>query len=303
MRRGRTRRGRRRDPVCPRPLRILFSPVCFLPVSNNLRRVVTALLAAPVVLGMAYWGGWVFAALVAGIGLLGQRELYRMARRTGAHPHAVAGYCLGACVVALFVAPGLWPLAAAVLLVFLAAAPLVVPPAQFLSSFTATLAGAVYPTALLGSLVGLRQVRSATVTDTEAFQLVVFVLLVVWATDVAAFYVGRTVGTHALAPTISPNKTWEGTLGGFGVALLVGGLLKMLWVSVLSWPHVAALVLIGGGVSQLGDLLESRLKRSTGTDDSSHVLPGHGGMLDRFDAMAVAAPLMVLYLHGVAGLF
>jgi len=277
--------------------------VCLLPVSNNLRRVVTALLAAPVVLGGAYWGGWTFAALVAGIGLLGQRELYLMARRTGAHPHAGAGYCMGACVVALFVAPSLWPLAAAVLLVFLAAAPLVVPPAQFLSSFTVTLAGAVYPTALLGSLVGLREVRSAAVTDTEAFQLVVFVLLVVWATDVAAFYVGRTVGTHALAPTISPNKTWEGTLGGFGVALLVGSVLKMLWVSVLSWPHVAALVLIGGGVSQLGDLLESRLKRSTGTDDSSDVLPGHGGMLDRFDAMAVAAPLMVLYLHGVAGLF
>jgi phosphatidate cytidylyltransferase len=74
-------------------------------------------------------------------------------------------------------------------------------------------------------------------------------------------------------------------------------------LDLLSWPHVGALVGIGGGVSQLGDLLESTLKRSTNVDDSSQLLPGHGGMLDRFDAMAVAAPLMVLYLHLVAGIF
>jgi len=272
-------------------------------VSNNRRRVVTALLAAPVVLALAYWGGWPFAALVAGIGLLGQRELYLMARQTGARPHRLGGFVLGACAVALFMRPDLWPGAVGALLAFVVAAPLLLPQDRFLSSFAVTLAGVVYPTALLGSLVGLREVRSAAVTDAGAFQLVVFVLAVVWATDVAAFYVGRTFGRRALAPAISPNKTWEGTLGGFGAALGMGIVLKALWVSLLSWPHVAALVLIGGGVSQLGDLLESKLKRSTGTDDSSQLLPGHGGMLDRFDAMAVAAPLIALYLHVVAGLF
>ncbi|MFB6098335.1 MAG: phosphatidate cytidylyltransferase [Salinibacter sp.] len=272
-------------------------------MSNNLRRVVTALVAAPVVLLLAYLGGWPFAALVAVIGVLGQRELYLMAQRVGAQPHWGGGFVLGILVVATFLRPSLWTLGAATLLLFVAAAPLILPREQFLVSFTVTLAGIVYPTGLLGSLVWLREARSATVTDGGAFQLVVFTLLLVWATDVAAYYVGRTFGTRPLAPAISPNKTWEGTLGGLGAALTVGVVLKGTFVDLLPWLHVGVLVLMGGGVSQLGDLLESMLKRSTDVDDSSKLLPGHGGMLDRFDAMALAAPMIVLYLHLVADLF
>ncbi|MFB6278125.1 MAG: phosphatidate cytidylyltransferase [Salinibacter sp.] len=272
-------------------------------MSNNLRRIGTAVLAAPVVVGAAYLGGWWFAGLVGLIGVLGQRELYLMAHEAGAHPYRGGGYLIGLSVVAIAVQPSLWSTGAILLLLFTVAAPLVLPHEQFLVSFAVTLAGMVYPTALLGSLVVLREVRGPAVADGEAFSLVLVVLLIVWATDVAAYYVGRTWGQRPLAPTISPSKTWGGTLGGIGAAVAAGILLKVAVVDVLAWPHVLALIAIGGGVGQVGDLLESTLKRSVGVDDSSTILPGHGGMLDRFDAMAVAAPIIVLYLHLVAGLF
>lgn len=272
-------------------------------MSTNVQRVITALLGAPLVLYLAYLGGWPFAALVAGIGMLGQRELYAMARQVGAHPQRVVGLGLGALVIAVILRPAFWPVFLAGLLLFVAGAPLLLPKSTFLTSFATTLAAVVYPTGLLGSLVWLREVRSAAVDDGFAFRLVVLTLLLVWATDIAAYYVGKTLGTRPLASSISPNKTWEGTLGGLAGAAIVGVAFGLLLPDMLGWMHLAAVVAIGGGVSQLGDLLESSLKRSADTDDSSRLLPGHGGMLDRFDAMTLAAPTICLYLDVVAGLF
>jgi len=272
-------------------------------VSNNLRRILTALVAAPIALGLAYLGGIPFAVLIALIGLVGQAEFYRMARSVEAEPNVTGGLVLGTLVVAACAWPFAWPLAVLWLLLFVMLAPFLLPQAQFLPSFATTLTGAVYPTGLLGGLVLLREARSATVSDETAFWLVVLTFLLVWATDVFAYYVGGAVGSRPLAPSISPNKTWEGTLGGLGAAAVVGAVLKLTVLGLLGWPHVVAIVLIGGGISQVGDLMESQLKRSVGADDSSDLLPGHGGVLDRFDAMAVAAPVLYLYLDVVVGLF
>jgi len=270
-------------------------------VSNNLRRILTALVAAPAVVGIAYMGGWAFVALIAAIGLVGQVELYRMARTTGALPNLTGGGILGVLVVAMMAWPSLWPVAATWLVVFVVMAPFLLPQEQFLASFSTTLVGAIYPSGLLGSLVLLRGARSAVVDAPMAFWLVGLTFLLVWATDIFAYYVGKWIGRRPLAPSISPNKTWEGTLGGLSAAVLVAVGFKWTVLGVLAWPHVAALALIGGGISQVGDLMESQLKRSTGADDSSSILPGHGGILDRFDAMLVAAPLIYLYLRAVVG--
>jgi len=271
-------------------------------VSNNLRRILTAIIAAPLVLGLAYLGGGPFVVLVGGIGLVGQVELYRMARSSGAAPNYTGGLVLGALTIAALARPSLAPLALLWLVLFVVGAPFFLPQERFLTSFTTTLAAAVYPTGLLGSLVLIRGARSPTVDSQTAFWLVVLVFLLVWATDVFAYYVGKALGRTPLAPSISPNKTWEGTVGGLPAAVLVAVGLKVTVLGALAWPHVLALAAIGGGVSQVGDLMESQLKRSTGADDSSSLLPGHGGVLDRFDAMVVAAPLIYLYLRGIVGL-
>jgi len=257
--------------------------------------------AAPVVVGLAYVGGWAFAALVAAIGAVAQSELYGMARTAGAHPSRTGGLVLGALIVASMIEPALAAVAVGWMVGFLVVAPFLLPQETFLSSLCVTLAGAVYPTGLLGALVAIREARGPGVGALEAFWLVLLTFFLVWATDIFAYYAGRSLGKRPLAPQISPNKTWEGSVGGAVAAVAVAVGFKLTVLSTLGWLDVAVLAVLGGAVSQTGDLAESQLKRSTGTKDASSILPGHGGLFDRFDAMIVAAPLIYLYLRYGAG--
>ena len=122
-----------------------------------------------------------------------------------------------------------------------------------------------------------------------------FSLVVVFATDTGAFFTGRLIGRHRMAPTISPGKTWEGAFGGFlwaiVVALLLGYFLEL---SVPIW-QAATIGAVIGIIAQIGDLLESRLKRASGVKDAGSLLPGHGGVLDRADSIVLALPA-VYYL-------
>ena len=125
---------------------------------------------------------------------------------------------------------------------------------------------------------------------------VMFGMLIVWITDSGAYIVGRAIGKNKLAPKISPNKTWEGSIGGSLIAVVAIGVL----FSIFSWlPHynffellLFAIVLSIAG--QLGDLIESGFKRHYGVKDSANILPGHGGILDRFDSMLIVMPLMAI---------
>jgi phosphatidate cytidylyltransferase len=139
--------------------------------------------------------------------------------------------------------------------------------------------------------------------ETNGPSLVVFLLCVVWAGDITALYVGSAWGLHKLAPTLSPNKTWEGTLGSIAGSLLVTlillGLAHLLsvWDKVwLSYPedlsYWLTLAVVVNLASQVGDLAESALKRSVGVKDSGSLLPGHGGVLDRIDGLLIAAPVL-----------
>ena len=270
---------------------------------DSIRRVLTALIAAPVVIGIAYVGGWAFAALVAAIGLVAQAEVYSIAKSSGLAPSRSAGFLLGALVVAGVLAPDAWMGAIALVAGVVTVSPFFINQESFLANLAVTLAGAVYPTGLLAGLVAIRSGQSAQATNLDAFFLVMMTLFLVWATDVFAYYVGKSVGSTPLAPSISPNKTWEGSVGGAVSALLVAAGFKLVGVVALAWIHVVAIALICGVISQAGDLAESQIKRSAGVKDAGSVLPGHGGLLDRFDSMAVAAPLVYLYLRYVADVF
>jgi phosphatidate cytidylyltransferase len=126
---------------------------------------------------------------------------------------------------------------------------------------------------------------------------ILFLFAVVWATDISAYFVGRAIGGPKLAPAVSPGKTWSGAIGGMAGGVLAGTALAVATGTASAAIVAAAIVL--SFVSQLGDLFESGIKRQAGVKDSSRLIPGHGGVMDRVDGLAVAA--MALYLMGVAG--
>jgi phosphatidate cytidylyltransferase len=174
--------------------------------------------------------------------------------------------------------------------------------------------GILYVGASLSMLIPLR-------SDMTKSVLVVFILFSVWAGDIAAYYVGKNFGRHKLAPVVSPNKSWEGAiasvLASVGVAILVlhfravlkewfsdGG--TFVWIDTFPpvWPlslfHALILGVLTNVAAQFGDLFESALKRGAGVKDSGTLLPGHGGILDRIDALLFAIPVVVVYTN-IAG--
>ena len=132
--------------------------------------------------------------------------------------------------------------------------------------------------------------------------MILLLLCLIWATDTGAYYTGKTFGKHKFAPSISPNKTWEGTLGGLALACVVAAAFKETLLPDLTWLDAGILALLGGGWGQMGDLFESAFKRSCGVKDSGTLLPGHGGVLDRFDSLIFTAPAYYLYLSQATSL-
>lgn len=137
---------------------------------------------------------------------------------------------------------------------------------------------------LLGflSLLGLR-------LSHQTFLVVFWLLLTIWVTDSAAYFVGRSYGRHKLAPTVSPNKTWEGTVAGAIGGTLLAGIFFSIAFHV-NFFLALFLSLVVSSIGQIGDLVESKVKRLAGVKDSGTLFPGHGGVLDRFDSIMLAAP-------------
>jgi phosphatidate cytidylyltransferase len=125
-------------------------------------------------------------------------------------------------------------------------------------------------------------------------RLLLFALAITWAGDTVAYFAGRSFGKHALAPHISPKKTWEGSIAGLAGSLLIAYAFHY-WLTI-PVPHLLALATLGNIAGQIGDLLESACKRSAGVKDSGGLLPGHGGMLDRIDALILCVPVIWYYV-------
>jgi phosphatidate cytidylyltransferase len=253
-------------------------------VSAFWSRIVVALVLLPVVLGIVWLGGWWLFAIAAVGGLIALHELYTMGR--GLRPIVIGGY-VGLLLTLLGAQAGdvswlLGGLFATVLVAFVVYGFSDARPSAT-ASISLTLLGVVWVGGGLGCLMLLRGIP-------EHGRLAIFtVLLTVFADDTAAYFVGRTIGRHKLAPTISPGKSWEGFVGGTIAAMAVAffAMYDQGYLTNLEAVALGAAIALS---STLGDLFESALKRDLGVKDSGRLLAGHGGVLDRIDSILWAGP-------------
>ncbi|HSG98889.1 MAG TPA: phosphatidate cytidylyltransferase, partial [candidate division Zixibacteria bacterium] len=164
------------------------------------------------------------------------------------------------------------------------------PPRDLFLALISLCWGALYVSLLYPFLFHVRQLGP------EGFHWTLLLLGAIWLGDTAAMWVGKYLGKRKLAPTVSPNKTVEGFLGGLAGSVALGLVFGLVLFEQVSPALVAGGALVVSLVGQLGDLVESLWKRSVGIKDSSAFIPGHGGILDRFDSLAFAAPALYVYL-------
>ena len=278
-------------------------------MSAELRaRLLVAAVGIPLALLLIHLGGWYLGALLMVAAAVGTHEFYVVASARAARPVHWLGLPAAALLVVLavhdpvFAAWGGRALALVMILVLLAACAVVfcrTIDEEPLLSASATVLGALYTGGTLSFAVLLRSLPETTGTipvhPREGTLLVLLPLGITWAGDTAAFFVGRSIGKTRLAPRVSPGKTVEGGVGGLAASVAVGvaaGFVLDDFGTVPLSPLTGGLIgLVLGAAAQVGDLAESVLKREAGVKDSGAILPGHGGVLDRLDALFFTLPL------------
>jgi phosphatidate cytidylyltransferase len=275
-------------------------------VSELTRRIIFAVIAAPLAIAVVYFGDWALAIMLSVLAALAAWEFFRIARATGVFPLEPAGIAIAALVPIAVHAQrrgvytmSLTALIAIALLLFASTIWLRGPNGKPLGSVAATIFGIVYASQF-AYIYALRY-HDYAVGAGAGTTLVLLPVLLTWATDIGAYAFGRSLGKRKLIPSVSPGKTVEGALGGLGIAIVV----CLLYVRFVLMPYAQLALTIQGAVlfaivvsiaAQTGDLAESLLKREAGIKDSSRIIPGHGGILDRFDSLLFVMPVAFLLL-------
>ncbi len=255
------------------------------PSRNLLLRVASSAVLAPVAIGIAYLGGWAFAVFWTIAAIAVWWEWTKLVQPAGHVGALITG--ISALVIQMFLSMNDRE-DIAIMIAALGGLG-----AAIISARNAvwTFAGVIYASALVIAPILVRG------EDRTGFMAMLFVFAIVWGTDIVAYFTGRAIGGPKLAPAISPNKTWSGAIGG-----LIGAIAAAAAVvqpsATRSFLMIALIAAVLSAVSQAGDLFESRMKRLFDVKDSSGLIPGHGGVMDRLDGF-VTAVLMAL-LIGVA---
>lgn len=254
-------------------------------------RIITAVIGIPLLLAILYWGGLAWTALfvlMAGVALY---EYLDMMKAHGQTPQYLSSY--GLLCLLLFrgqAAHYFLPLLLAVILLIVLESVIMYPKYK-LEDIALTFLGAFYIGFLFHFALLIKSLD-------QPFLVILLVLLVTWGSDIGGYLFGRLWGKTKMVPQLSPNKTWVGAIGGVLLAIVAAGVFYY-YFPLLQLNTVQILILAGIGAiaAQLGDLFASAMKRYFGTKDSGNIIPGHGGMLDRFDSFMLVLPVLYYFLY------
>ena len=271
-------------------------------------RILTAAIALPILIAsiLIPWLQPLFVAIAAAALVFGLYEFYVLARKKDMKPDVGAGFLGGAALFTIFYFATPDPLqhrldvqTIALVLIVLTIGTLIAtmlrgaPFEKMIAASGATILGVLYVVLLGGHLVALRTGFEQKLSA----HLLSFFFLVLMGADTGAYYVGRAIGKHKLAPKISPGKTWEGVVGGLATALALATAAHFWFFKELPLKWTLPLAGVMTIVGILGDLTESALKRGADAKDTAKILPGHGGALDRLDSLLFNAPLIYYFAH------
>jgi len=255
------------------------------------KRILTALIGIPLIIYITYLGNLYFFSLVVLVSLAAQYEWSTITKNVTSNTYPF----LSTCNILLILFAGyygqaqdLFIMLIATLIVMLFMVVIKYPNLN-LSALTLNYFGSLYIGLPLITIIKIRE-------NTQiGFWGIIFLFVVIWATDTGAYFTGKLWGTKKLAPHISPKKTWVGFWGGIIFGLVSGLILSN--IIVFLKPNVMVITLFASLAGQLGDLAESVFKRIASIKDSGKILPGHGGVLDRIDSLLLAAPVVYIFLY------
>ncbi len=274
-------------------------------MSNLTVRVLVAAVAIPLIVAACYFGGPYFFLFTTALIILSANEFYSLARTKNIEPAAVFGIASSGVLNAVVYSTGIDMAVDFLILILLLAMLSELAKKRsdgvngIFANIGTTFTGIIY-IGLFGALltairerVGLHRIFPE---DHEAGLFVIAVLATIWICDSAAYFAGRSIGKHKMSKFVSPNKTWEGAIAGFIFAIAAAIAARYLVLSHLDIRVMIAMGIIVGTFGQAGDFVESMFKRDAGAKDSSAIIPGHGGVFDRFDSLLFSAPLIYFLL-------
>ena len=269
-----------------------------MPLSNHALRIIVAVISIPVIIAAAYLGEFYFLIFVVAITAISYYEFCTMARNKDISANKTFGL-IGIIILLINYYRTFIDIYSFLFLfsVILFLIELFRNRGSAVLNIGATLLGVFYLGIFGSSIIGIREFypNVGSLYQRGGF-LMISIFAAIWLCDSAAFWAGSKLGKHKLFPRVSPNKSWEGSIFGFLFSIIVLILAKILILDFMSFTEAAIIGIIIGIFGQLGDLIESLIKRDNGVKDSSGLIPGHGGMFDRFDSLFYTSPVILLYL-------